>query len=63
MGLPLHDPLDVVSVLPCVGDPLTAGAAVLDGAAGVDEAMAAVAPELAAFEPPALLAVTTDRMV
>ena len=60
VGLPLHDPFEVESVCPWTVDPDTAGAAVFDGAEVVT---VAVAPELADADPPALVVVTTARIV
>ena len=60
----VHDPLEVESVCPCWGVPLTTGAEVLLGGDGFDAAVTTpVAPELADAEPPALVAVTTTTMV
>jgi hypothetical protein len=63
VGLPVHDPLDVVSALPWVVVPEKAGADVFYGAAGGVDVTALVAGELAEAEPAELLAVTTDRIV
>ena len=63
MGLPLHVPLLVVSVWPWVVVPLIAGSALFVGAARGGAWTAAVCDDVAGVEPPALVAVTTTRMV
>ena len=63
MGLPVQEPLLVDSVCPCTVEPLTVGAAVLVGALGAGAVTTAVWAELAAFDPPLLAAVTTERIV
>jgi hypothetical protein len=62
-GLPLHDPLLVVTVWPCTVEPLTVGTAELDGGDGGAAVTTAVAAELADADPPAFVAVTTERTV
>jgi hypothetical protein len=57
VGLLDHVPFAHVSVEPAVVDPVTPGSAVLAGAAIVT----VVAGEVAAFEPPAFVAVTMQR--
>jgi len=58
-------PLLALSVCPTCGVPLTDGSVVFFGAAGggAGAVTVAVAAEDAAFDPPALLAVTTARSV
>ena len=64
MGLPVQVPLVVLRVWPWTVEPLIAGSALLVGAlGGVAAATTAVGPEVAEPEPPALVAVTTARMV
>jgi hypothetical protein len=57
VGLPLHVPFAHVSVEPEVVAPLIVGSAVLVGAASVT----VVAADVALAEPPAFVAVTTQR--
>ena len=57
------DPFEVVKVSPCPVWPLTTGALVFAGAAGADAVTTPVAAELADADPPAFVAVTTDRTV
>ena len=61
MGLPLHEPLVVVSVCPCWAVPETVGNAVFTG--GGSAAITAVCAKLAEADPPALTAVATARIV
>jgi hypothetical protein len=60
VGLLVQEPLEVVSVCPCVAVPEIAGSPVLDGGNGVT---AVVALDRAAVEPPGFVAVTTERIV
>ena len=57
-----HDPFEVVKVSPCPVWPLTTGALVFAGAAGTDAVTTAVGAEVPEPDPPALLALTTDRI-
>jgi hypothetical protein len=63
VGLPFQLPLLVLSVWPWTAWPLTTGAAVLVGAAGGGAATIDVAAESADPDPPALVAVTSERIV
>ena len=59
MGLPDHDPLEVVSVSPWTAVPVICGALVLLGGAGEIDP---VELEVAEAEPPELLAVTVTSI-
>jgi hypothetical protein len=62
VGLPVHDPFVVVRAWPCWAVPLTTGSAEFEGGDG-GAATTAVWAELAVADPPALVALTIDRMV
>jgi hypothetical protein len=62
LGLPVQSPTDAVSVCPSRGVPEIAGSATFAGAATA-AVTTVVGCELAAAEPPALVAVTTTRRV